>query len=443
MNAAAEKAFGCTGSESLGRPIGSLLAPNSHRQLVVLGSELLKKRVGERSQWIPDGLEARRIDGGSFPAEATLSSFDLHGHPCFTLILRNVDDRLAAEARIRELTSQAAYLRDEIEALQGFDEIIGESKALRATLADVERVAGRDTPVLITGETGTGKELIARAIHDRSPRADRTLVKVNCAAIAENLQESEFFGHVKGAFTGAAQARGGRFELADGGTIFLDEVGEMPKDLQAKLLRVLQDGEFEPVGSTETRRVDIRLVAATNRDLEAMVEDGTFRRDLLYRLNVFPVHLPPLRERGEDVVLLAEAFARKLADRAGRRVAPLTEDAKARLRRYEWPGNVRELENVMERALITSLDGCTPNLERALPNSPTRADSAPTLDSADQRILTVTEMQDLERTNIVRALEAAAWKISGNGGAAERLGLNANTLSSRMRALGVERPRRD
>ena len=182
---------------------------------------------------------------------------------------------MAAEARIRALTSQAAYLRDEIDALQGFDEIVGESEALRATLADVERVAERDTPVLITGETGTGKELIARAIHGKSPRADRPLVKVNCAAIAENLQESEFFGHAKGAFTGAVQAREGRFELADGGTIFLDEVGEMPKDLQAKLLRVLQEGEFEPVGSTETRRVDVRLVAATNRDLEAMVEEGT------------------------------------------------------------------------------------------------------------------------------------------------------------------------
>ena len=204
---------------------------------------------------------------------------------------------------------------------------------------------------------------------------------------------------------------------------------------------MLQDGEFEPVGSTETRQVDVRLVAATNRDLETMVEDGTFRRDLLYRLNVFPVHLAPLRERGEDVVLLAEAFARKLADRAGCRAVTLTEDAKAKLRRYDWPGNVRELENVMERALITSLDGCTPNLERALPDSPTHADSSPTPDSADLRILTATEMQDLERTNLLRALEAACWKVAGKGGAAERLGLNANTLASRMRSLGIERPR--
>jgi PAS domain S-box-containing protein len=442
MNPAAEKAFGCTRAESAGRAIASLLAPASYEQLTALASELLTRRVGERSQWIPDGLEARTADGESFPVEATLSSFELHGEPCFTLILRNVDDRLAAEARIRELTRRAAYLSDEVAALRGFGEIVGESEALRATLSDVERVAARDTPVLITGETGTGKELIARAIHDRSPRTEGPLVKVNCAAIPENLQESEFFGHSKGAFTGATQARVGRFELAEGGTIFLDEVGDMPTDLQAKLLRVIQEGEFERVGSTETLRVDVRLVAATNCDLQAMVDEGTFRRDLFYRLNVFPIHLPPLRERGEDVVLLAEACARKLAERAGRRAAPLTEDAKARLRRYEWPGNVRELENVMERALITSLDGRTPNLERALPESRARADSPSVLESDDPRIFTVAELQTLERANLVRALVASAWKVSGKGGAAERLGLKPNTLSSRMRALGIEKPRK-
>ena len=267
---------------------------------------------------------------------------------------------------------------------------------------------------------------------------------MNCAAIAENLQESEFFGHTKGAFTGAAQARVGRFELADGGTIFLDEVGEMPKDLQVKLLRVLQEGEFEPVGSTETRSVDVRLVAATNRDLEAMVEEGTFRRDLLYRLNVFPVHLPPLRERGEDVVLLAEAFTRRLGRRAGREAGPLTEDGKARLRRYDWPGNVRELENVIERALITSVDGRSLNLTRALPDPVAGTTAAPPAAPPDDegRILTATEMQDLERANLLRALEAACWKVAGKGGAAERLGINANTLASRMRSLGIERPRR-
>jgi len=441
MNAAATKAFVCTDTEPLGRPVSSFLAPTSHDHLVLLVSQLLQNPPSERSLWIPEGLEARRCDGGSFPAEATLSSFDLHDQPHFTLILRNVDERLAAEARILELTSQAAYLRDEIAELQGFDEIIGESPALRATLADVERVAGHDTPVLITGDTGTGKELIARAIHSKSPRADKPMVKVNCAAIAENLQESEFFGHTKGAFTGAAQARDGRFQLADGGTIFLDEVGEMPKDLQVKLLRVLQEGEFEPVGSTETRRVDVRVVAATNCDLEQMVEEGTFRRDLLYRLNVFPVHLPPLRDRAEDVVLLAQAFVRKLTERAGREPLPLTEDAKAKLRRYDWPGNVRELENVIERALITSKDGRTPNLDRALPDSPTTSEPTPPQGSGPERILTMTEMQDLERSNFLRALEDAGWNVSGKGGAAEKLGMNPNTLSSRMRSLDIERPR--
>ena len=446
MNPAAEKAFGCTSAQAGSAPMARLLTPESHERLVVLAAQLRARPAADRSLWIPDGLEARREDGGAFPAEATLSAFELHEDSYFTLILRNVDERLAAEARIRELTSQTAYLREEIDALQGFDEIVGSSDALRRTLADVDRVAARDTPVLITGETGTGKELIARAIHAKSPRASGPLVKLNCAAIAGNLQESELFGHTRGAFTGALQAREGRFALADGGTLFLDEVGEMPGDLQAKLLRVLQEGEFEPVGSTTTRRVDVRLVAATNRDLEQMVGEGEFRRDLLYRLNVFPVPLPPLRDRGADVVLLAEAFARKLAERAGRAVAPLGDDAKARLRRYDWPGNVRELENVIERAHITSTDGRSLNLDRALPEEPAgpgaRVQSAAHETAGADRVLTAIELQDLERNNLLRALEEAGWKVAGAGGAAERLGLNANTLSSRMRALGIERPRR-
>jgi transcriptional regulator with GAF, ATPase, and Fis domain len=224
-------------------------------------------------------------------------------------------------------------------------------------LADIEQVAKGQTTVLITGETGTGKELMARAIHHRSRRADKPLITVNCAAIPATLQESEFFGHEKGAFTGATQRRDGRFKLADGGTIFLDEVGELPLDLQAKLLRVLQEGEFEPVGSSKTLRVDIRVIAATNRNLERMVKDGTFRNDLLYRLNVFPIHVPPLRERRDDTVLLAQAFAQHLARRSGQTVAPLTEADTRKLMRYDWPGNVRELQNVIERAFITSHDG--------------------------------------------------------------------------------------
>ena len=438
LNRAAERTFRCRLSEPGELELSELLAPDSRDRIERLIIELCTRPVEERTAWIPEGLEGRRGDGVCFPAEATLSGFELNGEQRATLILRNVDDRLAAEERIRALTSEAAYLREEIQALQGFDEIIGESEALRATLADVERVAARDTAVLITGETGTGKELVARAIHERSPRAGGPLIKVNCAAISPNLQESEFFGHAQGAFTGATQAREGRFQLADGGTIFLDEIGEMSLELQAKLLRVIQEGEFEAVGDTRTRTVDVRLVAATNRDLEAMVAEGSFRNDLLYRLNVFPVSVPPLRERGEDVILLAEFFANRHAGRSGRAGVSLSEDAKARLRRYDWPGNVRELENVMERALITSTDGRTPNLARALPETTGTPDARP---PRTERILTVTEMQDLERANLLRALEAAGWKVSGEGGAAQRLGLNPNTLSSRMRSLGIERPR--
>jgi PAS domain S-box-containing protein len=444
MNDAAETTFGCAAANILGKVFDVFLTAESRGKLIYLTAELERQPEGKQSMWIPDGIDAVRADGLEFPAEATVSRFELNGRPFYTLILRNINERLEAEERIRSLMMETEYLRAEIGALQGFDEIIGESEALRHVLTEVDQVAGGDTTVLITGETGTGKELIARAIHEKSPRREKPLVTVNCAAIAANLQESEFFGHEKGAFTGATQRREGRFKLADRGTIFLDEVGELPVDLQAKLLRVLQVGEFEPVGSATTERVNVRVIAATNRDLKLMVKDGTFREDLLYRLNVFPVLVPPLRERGDDIVLLADAFASKFARQSGRTVAPLTEDCKVKLKRYDWPGNVRELENVIERALITSKDARTLNLDRALPEvvHPPRPGTGSVPMAVDpDRVLTITEMRDLERANIVRALELADWKISGAGGAAERLGLNPNTLSSRIKALGIERPR--
>jgi PAS domain S-box-containing protein len=445
MNSAAERLFGCASSEVRDRPFDTFLTRESRGKLAYLTGELMRPPDGKQSLWIPDGLDAVGADGKRFPAEATLSRFELAERPHYTVILRNINERLEAEERIRDLMSETEYLRAEIEALHGFDEIMGPSPALRRVLADVERVAGDETTVLITGETGTGKELIARAIHRRSARATRPLITVNCAAIAANLQESEFFGHERGAFTGATQRREGRFKLADGGTIFLDEVGEMPLDLQAKLLRVLQQGEFEPVGGSRTIKVDVRVIAATNRDLERMAEEGTFRSDLMYRLNVFPVHVPALRERGDDVVLLAEKFAQNLARRRGCDVAPLAETAKVKLRRYEWPGNVRELQNVIERALITSPDGRRLNLDRALPDTAKSvADSqsatpAPSVPGED-RILTAADLRDLERDNMRRALDAAGWKVSGSGGAAELLGMKPNTLASRMKALGLRRP---
>jgi transcriptional regulator with GAF, ATPase, and Fis domain len=302
-------------------------------------------------------------------------------------------------------------------------------------------VAATDTTVLILGETGTGKELIARAIHAASPRRDRHLIKLNCAAIPAMLIESELFGHEKGAFTGAARRRDGRFALADGGTIFLDEVGELPLDLQAKLLRVIQEGEFEPVGSSQTKKVDVRIIAATNRDLAQAVKEGEFREDLYYRLNVFPITLPPLRERGEDVALIASVFAKRFAHRLGRRIEPLSQECIQRLQAYSWPGNVRELMSVIERAVITSRDGRL-NLDRALPESTGDAVTTPaSSDGAGTRIRTAREFEELERQNLLCALEATGWRIAGENGAARLLGINPSTLNSRLKALGISRPR--
>ncbi|HJR76885.1 MAG TPA: sigma 54-interacting transcriptional regulator, partial [Nitrospiraceae bacterium] len=279
-----------------------------------------------------------------------------------------------------------------------------------------------------------------RAIHRAGRRSDRPLVTVNCAAIPASLIESEFFGHEAGAFTGATKKRDGRFALADKGTIFLDEIGELPIDLQGKLLRVLQQGEFEPVGSSHTKKVDVRVLAATNRDLLKATQQGTFRQDLYYRLNVFPITLPPLRERGEDVVRLASAFAQRFARRMGRTIAPLTPDCVRRLQAYPWPGNVRELQNVIERAVITASDGCL-NLTRALPEA-MPSDSGHSTDQPTEAsaIRTAKELEEFERTNILRALQSSDWKVSGERGAARLLGMNASTLSSRMKALGISKP---
>jgi transcriptional regulator with GAF, ATPase, and Fis domain len=301
-------------------------------------------------------------------------------------------------------------------------------------LRDLREVALTDTRGLVRGVTGTGKELFARALHAASGRRERPLVKVNCAAIPATLIESEFFGHERGAFTGATGKRDGRFTLADGGTIFLDEVGELPVELQGKLLRVLQEGEFEPVGSSRTRRVDVRVVAATNRDLFRAIGEGKFREDLYYRLSVFPITLPPLRERGDDVVLLAEEFARQFAGRTGRRLEPMSAAMAARLRAYPWPGNVRELQNVIERAVITAREGRL-NLDRALPA--TSAD--PPGPAAEGELLTADDLARLERENLKRALDRAGWKVAGETGAARLLGMAPSTLTSRMKALGLRR----
>jgi PAS domain S-box-containing protein len=437
LNPAAEKGIGRSAFEANRKSVSEFLTPESSVNLRRLVDKLNSGPDTEPSVWIPSGIDVVSA-GASFPAEATLSRYEAGGKTFYALVLRNILDRIRAEERVRSLTGEAEYLRNEIDAISSFDEIIGNSSALRRVLIDVAQVAEADSSVLITGETGTGKELIARAIHRRSPRAAGPLITVNCAAISANLQESEFFGHERGSFTGAAQRRNGRFKLADGGTIFLDEVGEMSLDLQAKLLRVLQEGEFEAVGSSRTVKVDVRVIAATNRDLAEMSRSGAFRSDLLYRLNVFPLRLPPLRERRDDIVMLAEAFAAKLAKKRNGIIAPLTETMKHRLINYDWPGNVRELQNVIERAFITSIDGRTLNLDRALPSEDTaRASERTSISAGEETILRFSDLKNLERQNIERALAASDGRISGSGGAADLLGLHANTLTSRMKSLGI------
>ncbi len=439
VNPAAERLLGCTAEDLLGENLRDFLHHVSASQLAVFADELNTKPIGKGQLWIPHSLTVQRWDKSLFPAEATLSRFSNRGQTYHAIILRNVDERLEAERRIQALSSQAEYLQEELQALRQFGEIIGQSPVLRRVLRDVEQVAVTDTTVLIQGETGTGKELFARAIHAASKRREKPLVTVNCAAIPATLIESEFFGHERGAFTGATTKREGRFALADGGTIFLDEVGELPLELQSKLLRVLQDGTFELVGGSTTRKVNVRIVTATNRDLAHEVKEGRFREDLFYRLNVFPLTLPPLRERKEDIPALAASFARRFSQQIGCSLLPLTAEDQRRLQAYAWPGNVRELQNVIERAVITAADGRL-NLDRALPELKPAGPNALKEAKTSARIHTSQELENLERDNLMRALASAQWRISGDGGAAALLGMNPSTLRSRMKALGVKSP---
>ena len=441
VNAAAEKVFGCSSQEIVGQLFTCFLSSDSRERLANLIIDLDLRPEGERYAWIPEGLNAQSATGEAFPAEATVSRFDMGREPFYTLILRNVNARLQARQKIRSLTVEAEYLREEIKELQSFDEIVGQSEPLARVLRDIEEVADTDANVLILGETGTGKELIARAIHRKSHRREKRLIKVNCAAMPGSLIESELFGHEQGAFTGATKKREGRFALAHGGTIFLDEIGDLPVELQVKLLRVLQEGEFEAVGSSRTQKVDVRVIAATNRDLKQATQEGKFREDLYYRLNVFPIELPPLRERGDDVGLLAANFAGKFAQRMGRSIESLSDDCIRRLQAYSWPGNVRELQNVIERAVITARDGRL-NLDRALPETAKEMSAEAVLSAeAPKRVRTAKELEELERANLLAALEATGWRVAGENGAAQLLGMKPTTLSSRMKALGVERPR--
>ncbi len=334
--------------------------------------------------------------------------------------VQNLKQRLLAESR---------YLEEELAETGRFEEIIGENQAMRAILHQVDQVAPTDATILILGETGTGKELVARTVHRSSTRSHRPLVKVNCATLPSALIESELFGHERGAFTGAVRRKIGRFEVADGGTIFLDEIGDLPLDLQVKLLRVLQDREFERLGSNETQSVDVRVIAATNRDLLAAIDDGSFRADLYYRLRVVPIELPPLRERREDIPLLAWHFVRLHQAAMNKTIRRIPNKVSKAMRAYEWPGNVRELANVIERAVILT-KGETLVVEEGFV---TEHAALPPESGGD-------DLQSVERAHIVDTLGKCGWKVKGRGNAAERLGLNPSTLRARMKKLGIDRP---
>lgn len=381
----------------------------------------------------------RRKDGSTFPVEVTLGRVDFEGQSLLLSITRDITARKEAEEKLRQayaeikalkerLENENIYLRQEIEARFGRLEFIGQSEAIRRVLQLAEKVAKEDTCVLIIGETGTGKELLARLIHNMSPRRDRPMVTVNCAALPPTLIEAELFGVEKGAYTGAVRSRVGRFEAADGSTLFLDEVSELPLELQAKLLRVLEYKQFERVGSSKTVTVDVRVIAATNQDLLQLVREKRFRQDLYYRLSVFPIYIPPLRDRREDIPLLVEYFVKRIGQGMGKRDVRVPEQTLKKLMEYHWPGNVRELRNVIERAMIIS-DGPYLVIEDLEPQKPPLPP-----ESLSQ------SLEEVERAHILKVLESTNWRVSGKGGAAEILGLKESTLRARMKKLGIKRP---
>jgi len=426
------------------------------------GADRYRKGFSQLEVGVPTTIEdvCRRKDGKTLPVELRAGLLELGDQKLGLSLMRDITERKRAEealekardelelrvhertaelseanARLAELTARLEeeniYLQQEIKTEHNFEEIIGRSRPLGEVLTAVETVAPTDSTVVILGETGTGKELVARAIHSLSGRSGKPLVKVNCAALPAPLVESELFGHERGAFTGAISRRVGRFELADRGTILLDEIGDLPLELQGKLLRVLQEGEFERVGGQRTLKVDVRIIAAANKDLAEAVQEQRFRPDLYYRLNVFPIEIPPLRERKEDIPLLVEHFVTKYAGRTKKSIDRIPRGAIDSLMSYHWPGNVRELENIIERAVILTR-GTTLEMRKRSPS--------PGIPPRGTRIPTLAELQ---QEHILSVLEITGWRVSGERGAAELLGLVPTTLESRMKKLGLKRPRSD
>ncbi|MFT7582651.1 MAG: formate hydrogenlyase transcriptional activator [Myxococcota bacterium] len=441
-NAAAEAILGWDRGELANRPQHAMIH-HSHRdgspykredcKIYAAFTEGVVHRVDSEVFWRKDGTSVE-VEYVSTPIRD--ESGALAGA---VVTFRDITERKRKQAELEtalaevqhlkdRLQAENSYLQDEIHLSHGFDEIIGQSRSLAKTKKRVEQVAGTDATVLILGETGVGKELIARAIHQLSTRKARTLVKVNCAALPTTLIESELFGHERGAFTGATAQRIGRFELADGGTLLLDEIGELPLELQAKLLRALQEGEFERLGASRTIKVDIRIVASTNRDLVQAVKDGTFRSDLYYRLSVFPVEIAPLRERKDDIRPLVGHFVRKFSKKFRRGIDRVPEEVQRALTHYDWPGNVRELQNIIERAMILSTNGVL-EIDEALSS---HGPQPVTATVGDDRTL-----EAVERAHIVGVLESTGWRVEGDGAAAMILGMHPNTLRSRMKKNGI------
>lgn len=424
FNHAAEQVFQYPAGDMLGQPVNALFTESLNN----LFENHIRQNTEHRSAiWIPQGHMAIRRTGHAFPVEATLSFTHADGKALYTLILRDIETRQNAEKQARTLQDINRYFQQQAQTTQDVDGLIGATQGLRDVMTLVHQVAETDATVLVTGETGTGKERVVRALHQLSQRKEMPLITLNCAAIPENLIENELFGHEKGAFTGAVSRNAGRFELANGGTLFLDEIGEMALNLQTKLLRVLQEGQFERVGGTTTLEVDVRIITATHRDLARCVKAGTFREDLYYRLNVFPIAVPSLRERKQDLEALALHFLNTYAGRFGKPVEIIPDRVLQSFQHYHWPGNVRELQHLIERAVILS---CGPELAFGDWFQPADGSSETGL---------ISTMQEVEYNHINKVLEMANWRISGKNGAAELLGLNDSTLRSRLKKLGIER----
>jgi PAS domain S-box-containing protein len=433
-NPAAEKLLNVRLQKSDGEDFSRFLTAESRQKLADLIKELANRPAGKQYLWVPEGLRVIDAAGRQIATEATLSQFEMQRKIFYTLILRNIDERIKVERKMQSLRDEAAYLAMEIKALDNFEEIVGKSRRLLDILRSAEQVAKTDSTVLILGETGTGKELIARAIHRNGNRANKPFIKLNCAALPEKLVESELFGHESGAFTGADRKRKGRFELADGGTLFLDEIGELSLEMQAKLLRVLQEGQFERVGGSKTLSVDVRVITASNRNLNEEIVAGRFRADLFYRLNVYPITVPPLRDRREDIPLLVEYFVARISARIGKDIRRVPARTMDQLTAYTWPGNVRELQNVVERAIITS-----PTDELQLPER-LGGRNHPQSNNLGNRNGELTSLDTVERAYITRVLQTTGWRISGPKGAAKILDLNPSTLRYRIKKLGISTP---